>query len=73
MLTEPVTFFFKFVIGRFEFFVKAFLTFSQNDHHHFRVSIIQLHTGHKSNFTCILQLLDSFLFLKLSQNPIFQT
>ena len=31
MLTEPVTVFFKFVIaiGRYEFFVKTFLAFSQ--------------------------------------------
>ena len=35
MLTEPVTVFFKFVIGRYEFFAKLFLTFSQNDYHHF--------------------------------------
>jgi len=49
MLTEPVTVFFKFVIGRYEFFVKA---------SGFR------HTGHKNNFTCILQLLDNLLFLK---------
>jgi len=37
MLTEPVTVFFKFVIGRHEFFVKTFLTFSKNDYHHFSI------------------------------------
>ena len=37
MLTEPVTAFFKFVIGKYKFFVKTFLTFSQNDYHHFSI------------------------------------